>query len=195
MLQSELLKYARDLMREHGLETWTLQTMHSKKTAGQCCASIKSIRLSVPLLVNGSASELDCRNVILHEIAHALTPGHKHDAVWRRKLLDIGGDGKQFHSINTSHRYVGSCSPGCDSKLHRDARSERMTRLICRKCRAKITWTDTQTGEVIPPQSAKTTSNVTLGAVKSMVILPVSTPATLCTKCFTIKSVSGDCLC
>ena len=36
------------------------------------------------------------RLIVLHEIAHALTPGHSHDDVWRSKCLEIGGDGETY---------------------------------------------------------------------------------------------------
>jgi len=32
-------------------------------------------------------------SVILHEIAHALTPGAKHGYTWKLKCIEIGGDG------------------------------------------------------------------------------------------------------
>lgn len=40
---------------------------------------------------------------ILHEIAHALTEGHGHDAVWKAKLIEIGGDGKRCYSSSDTN--------------------------------------------------------------------------------------------
>lgn len=38
------------------------------------------------------------RRQVLHEIAHVRTPGHKHDWVWIREFMHIGGDGYAEHT-------------------------------------------------------------------------------------------------
>ena len=38
------------------------------------------------------------RLVVLHEIAHALTPGHNHDVVWQKKCAEIGGIPERYYS-------------------------------------------------------------------------------------------------
>ena len=37
-------------------------------------------------------------NSILHEIAHALTPGSGHNAIWARQFKAIGGNGQRLAS-------------------------------------------------------------------------------------------------
>ena len=65
----------------------------------------KVVELSTKLVeINDEAR---VRMTILHEIAHALTEGHNHDEVWRRKCLEIGGDGERcysYHNTNTIER-------------------------------------------------------------------------------------------
>jgi predicted SprT family Zn-dependent metalloprotease len=207
MLQSELFSYARDLMREHGLQGWRVIPFHSRSNAGECRYGTNTIALSIPLLVNGNASEADCRNTILHEIAHALVgAGHRHDHVWHQQFVSIGGNGTEKHSIKTAHRYTGVCK--CGKSFHRDARSDKMFRLMCRACRGTIVWTDTKTHEVLnAPHPAVTRTPSALdqhiiAALKRAQAnrtverprVPSGAPA-LCGKCFTMKSVSGDCLC
>lgn len=61
------------------------------------------------------------RLTILHEVAHALTEGHGHDAVWRAKLLEIGGDGKR-------------CYSSADTNTLETRRSSKLYTLECQKC-------------------------------------------------------------
>ena len=51
------------------------------------------IGLSARMVDGGTSAEKIAR-VILHEIAHACNPGMKHNAVWKRFNILIGGDGK-----------------------------------------------------------------------------------------------------
>ena len=63
------------------------------------------------------------RLTILHEVAHALTEGHGHDAVWKAKLLEIGGDGKR-------------CYSSVDTNTIETKRSNKLYKLVCQKCGA-----------------------------------------------------------
>jgi len=62
-------------------------------------------------VVELSTKLVSCNNeervmrTILHEIAHALTVGHKHDKVWKQKLLEIGGDGKRCWTTDDTVAY------------------------------------------------------------------------------------------
>ena len=38
------------------------------------------------------------KQVVLHEIAHALTPGHGHDTTWKQKCLELGGNGERCYN-------------------------------------------------------------------------------------------------
>lgn len=58
---------------------------------------------------------------ILHEVAHALTEGHGHDIVWKRKLIEIGGDGKR-------------CYDSSDTNTIARARSSKLYTLKCQDC-------------------------------------------------------------
>lgn len=58
---------------------------------------------------------------ILHEVAHALTEGHGHDAVWKAKLLEIGGDGKR-------------CYSSTDTNTIQSKRSSKLYKLVCQGC-------------------------------------------------------------
>ena len=87
----------RDLMDHHGLRNWSIQTHKGRKYAwsfnlGKTLYWRKIISISRPWLVN--ALEEHLLENYAHEIAHALVgPGHKHDAVWKAKAIELGSDG------------------------------------------------------------------------------------------------------
>ena len=80
-------------MIKHGLGSWAFEWTRSKRNAGECIAFGTSgrngiIRLSrLYTQLNGPSDVLD---TILHEIAHALTPGAKHGPTWKAKCRQIG---------------------------------------------------------------------------------------------------------
>lgn len=83
------------------------------------------ITISYPLASRNEWEEV--RNTVLHEIAHARTPGHNHDATWKRECLAIGGDGKRCYRnteqggtvIAIPKKYIGTC-PCCGQTFMRD---------------------------------------------------------------------------
>jgi predicted SprT family Zn-dependent metalloprotease len=80
-----------NLIKEHGLyeKGWRFNLGNMKRLVGRCEYKTKQIKFSVHYLLKSSQREI--RNVILHEIAHALVgPGHHHDYVWRRQARAIG---------------------------------------------------------------------------------------------------------
>ena len=90
MTLSQTYDIAVSLMRQHGLiqKGWCFDFDQAKRRFGVCNYTLKEIRLSAPLTkIN---DETQVRDTILHEIAHALTPGHGHDSVWKAKCVEIG---------------------------------------------------------------------------------------------------------
>jgi predicted SprT family Zn-dependent metalloprotease len=88
---------AEELMETHGLRSagWHFGWDHGRRRFGACHYSTKTLTLSHYLVVLNSDEEV--RNVILHEIAHALAPGHHHDWVWRSKARSIGCTGDRCY--------------------------------------------------------------------------------------------------
>lgn len=99
---------------------WFFEWHNKKASAGTCSYYKKAIQLSKP--ITELADEADVKDTILHEIAHALTPRHGHDWVWRKKALEIGCNGhrcfggkvKESTSIaaNLLAKYKGVCPNG-----------------------------------------------------------------------------------
>lgn len=127
---TEAAHLARTLMNAHGLGHIPFQFNRAKRTLGMCTWErnqfdftyrVKNISLSrefVPLL-----PEDEVRDVILHEIAHALTndPHEHHGARWRMIARQIGA--KPQRCATPSARPTGSitrrCSAGHEDTQHR----------------------------------------------------------------------------
>jgi len=89
MAQREVLK----MMDENHLDGWGFQFDRATHRFGQCRSGDKMITLSRPLVFLNTPERV--RLTIIHEVAHALTPGHHHDWVWKQKCKELGGDAKR----------------------------------------------------------------------------------------------------
>ncbi len=144
-------RLARNLMDQHGLDHWRFEFDNARRRAGCCHWSEKKISLSKHFVHLNDTQRI--RQTMLHEIAHALVgASHGHDAVWRRKCLAIGGDGKRrFDADSTAmppSKYVGVCNtnPAHVYPRHKMTQAMRAGHLLCGKCgvrgttRGQIAW-------------------------------------------------------
>jgi len=142
---SPALALGRRLLREHGLEHWHVTTDRAKTRAGVCRFAARTISLSAPL--TRLHDEVEVRDTILHEIAHALVgPAHGHDDVWRAKAMSIGCSGERTVSTqapSVEGPWRGECPEG-----HHYTRHRRPGRVMsCLTCSpefdasALLTWT------------------------------------------------------
>lgn len=115
-------KLAIQLMDEHNLTKagWTFKFDTAKRRFGVCNYTKKVIGLSESL--TRLNEEHLVKDTILHEIAHALTPGHGHDSVWVAKAKEIGCDGNRCYSSTAVQvppaKYTATCK-GCGQKHRR----------------------------------------------------------------------------
>ena len=109
---------AEELIKEHKLEEYTFGWNNANNTLGLCDRTNKIIYLSYNFVFLNNEERV--RIVLLHEVAHALTPGHKHDEVWRKKCIEIGGDGKTRDSESklSAWNYILECK-FCDNVIKR----------------------------------------------------------------------------
>ena len=90
------------------------------------------IKISWPIASNNTWEVI--KSTVIHEIAHANTPGHGHDRVWQRECVRLGGDGKRCYSsvdrggeVHVPYKWTGTC-PVCGYKINR------MKRIECYHC-------------------------------------------------------------
>lgn len=115
---TDWVKYCDDLLAENGLTRWKTVTSKGRRTIGLCNYTTKTINLSRYMLESDDDAYII--DTIIHEVAHALTPGHRHDAVWRSKAMELGGSGERYaaHS-NYPSKWLGMCANGHESRLFR----------------------------------------------------------------------------
>lgn len=138
----EVYTFATKLLQEHGLSQkgWTIQFDNAKRRFGQCRYRSKVISLSKPLTEANHYVEV--ADTLLHEIAHALVgPGHGHDAVWKRKCIDIGAKPQRCYTaedvVTVAGKYRAVCG-GCGTIHTRHKKAPRGKRYAC-KCQNHIT--------------------------------------------------------
>lgn len=89
MTKDEILRLAQLLLAENGLDRWQVRWDGALRRAGSCRFAEKTITLSEKLLPAYSAETV--REVILHEVAHALAgPKAGHGPAWQRQALQLG---------------------------------------------------------------------------------------------------------
>lgn len=95
MDRRDCLQIALALLKRYRLVGWNFG-FHLNPRPGNCDHTKQKISLW-DKLVDRSDDPATVREVILHEIAHALVgAGHGHDEVWQAKALQIGASGKQY---------------------------------------------------------------------------------------------------
>ena len=96
MTLNQAITLAKKLLSKYPeLKGWSVSPNMRKRAFGVCDYRKKLIELSA-ILVPAMTDEA-IQDTIVHEIAHALTPGHNHDYVWKQKCIELGGDGKRCH--------------------------------------------------------------------------------------------------
>jgi predicted SprT family Zn-dependent metalloprotease len=145
-------RLAEQLMEKHGLSGeggYRFVWDNAKRRFGCCFIHRKLISLSKPLtLLN---EETDVRDTILHEIAHALTPTHGHNAVWKAKCREIGCTPERLFGCHVkrpelnsqSHLYRGCPRCGWWKKMRRIG----VSRYICATCRNRLEWWNSESEE------------------------------------------------
>lgn len=110
---------------------WRFRWDNASRRLGQCRHNDKVISISRPL--TASIKRRVITETITHEIAHALTPGHGHDAVWAAKDRELGGNGRRLYDASEVTAplppFEGTC-PGCG----RVARRHRRANVSCGPC-------------------------------------------------------------
>lgn len=142
---------ALDLLAEHELlRAWRFKFNRATRRFGCCHHHSKVIALSAPItLLN---DEVQVRDTLLHEIAHALM-GHAagHGPAWVKKAKSLGCMGTRCYDdsvVTPPARWIGTC-PSCGVTTTRMVVSRLTSRLVCTKClresglRLRFIWKET----------------------------------------------------
>jgi predicted SprT family Zn-dependent metalloprotease len=124
---------SRRLMKRFGLSTWTFGFNRRKRSLGLCRYTERRIELSLHFVA--AHDEPSVRDVILHEIAHALA-GHKaaHGPLWRAICEAIGARPERCgEALMPAGRWRAIC-PRCRQQYDRIRRPVRRSKYICPKC-------------------------------------------------------------
>lgn len=93
--------YALLVMEEYGLtqQGWTIKFLDTnEQNAGQVFHRPKLITFTREFIFDTRIENL--RELVLHEVAHALCPNGDHTQQWRDKLTEIGGSGRWYLSAD-----------------------------------------------------------------------------------------------
>lgn len=124
---------AQRLLREHGLANWNFGFNRRKRSLGLCRYALRRIELSAHFV--RWHEELEIRDVILHEIAHALA-GHAaaHGARWKAICRQIGARPERCgDAVMPAGRWQATC-PGCRRDYSRYRRPLRRRKYHCPQC-------------------------------------------------------------
>lgn len=133
MLLSEARVLARQLMAQYGLSDWEFGFDGARRRLGACWPRRRRITLSRHFVELNEQRIV--RDVILHEVAHALTPGDGHGPRFKRKARELGCNasacisGSEFNAAPA--RFILEC-PHCGRTWPRYRRPS--TDLACRTC-------------------------------------------------------------
>ena len=145
----EAQNMAEALMKSHGLSDWRFSFDRARRRFGACRPATKEISLSKHLTLMNDESQV--RETILHEIAHALTPGDGHGRRWKKMCLAVGA--KPVRCFTTEEVAVPAQKPsryemGCrQCGWWADRRRISHARLICRRCSKEVTYRHRASGQ------------------------------------------------
>lgn len=135
-------------MAAHGVADWTFRFDRAVRRFGSCRWRERVITLSAKLTLLNSESQV--RETLLHEIAHALTPGDKHGANWRAACVKLGIEARRCFSeddVAMPARRDSRYEIGCASCAWWHARHRLTVKaLICRTCKRPVIYRERDTG-------------------------------------------------
>lgn len=127
------------LLVDGGLGYYAVGLQNKRTSLADCNSYSRVIRYSTHFI--RVCTEKQFKDVTIHEMAHALVGNHHgHDAVFKNKVYELGGDDNVSSSKMKEpvavHKYDYRC-PNCGAT----ARSNKIRNFYCSKCVEKGRWT------------------------------------------------------
>ena len=139
MNQYKAKHLARDLMLKHGIAHWDFGFDRSVMRFGICY--IKKQRISLSALLVELNEEPEVRDVILHEIAHALAGLNEgHGPKWKQVCRDIGAIPKRCYSritVTQPKAKLHAVCGVCRHEAFRNRMPNNNRKYACGKCYRK----------------------------------------------------------
>jgi predicted SprT family Zn-dependent metalloprotease len=140
---------ALELIAAHGLTEWRFGFDHARRRFGCCKYRAKLITLSRPLTLLNPVDQV--RDTLLHEIAHALTPGDGHGAKWRAACVRLGARPKRCYGeqeVVAPPRRAAAYRYGCrPCAWWVDRRRLVANRYVCAKCGGSLVYEHKTSGQ------------------------------------------------
>ena len=146
--ETSLSNTVHDLFVENGIPEWRVAFDRCLTRAGLCDYAKKQVSISRFFVQSPSVTYHELFNIIYHEVAHAITPGHKHDNVWRDTARRLGGDGNRLCKAFHPPAYTGFCK--CTDVCHyrHKVRANQVPR--CKICLDTIIFTSMEKPKAAP---------------------------------------------
>ena len=128
---------ARRLMNRHGLEEWEFGFDRARRRLGACWPLKRKITLSREFVLLNEQEQVE--DIILHEIAHALTPGAGHGARFKAMARKLGCTASACvvpGSVTAPEAKVTLVCPHCEGVWRRYRRPAK--KLVCVRCARKL---------------------------------------------------------
>lgn len=132
---------AQEMLNDHGLKKWRVVHRRFKSTGGMTYFDEKEIGFSPRLIEKWTEAQF--RQIVLHEIAHALVGHpHGHGKVWAAKARSIGYRGGTSHNFPIIEpRWIVDC-PDCGELYRRHNRFS--YKLFCTQCENQVRLVEVQ---------------------------------------------------
>ncbi len=130
-------KIWRKKQKEFDLYNWEIKKDHAKTRLGQCNHTKKIVSISSYFMRGKSCNYNKVKNTLLHEIAHCLTPGQKHNLIWKKTAIKIGCDGKITSTMDIPARNWLVFCKKCNRKKEY-YRKKNIANNYCKKCKIPV---------------------------------------------------------
>jgi predicted SprT family Zn-dependent metalloprotease len=126
-------KIAREFLQKFNLKNWDFFFDRAKVRLGACHFAKNKISISREFAILNS--EKICRDLILHEIAHALCgPKTGHGKIFKKKLEEIGGKNFSKKEVRMPARKFTAFCENCGANFQ----TQKQQKIACRKCCRKF---------------------------------------------------------